>query len=458
MATIKFLLQGKKDPANIVVLLSLGRGKQFKRLTGKEISPSNWKVDQPSKDKKVIGRAGMPKQTDVDLKNLHTDLDAFRVELRKLVNDALQNGEFIDGGWLESAIDKINDTRPVEDLDLLTNIVQKRIENAELGTEPLSINRIKGYKTFLSVIKRYEQEGLKGRKIVVRNIDKTFGQAFIKWLLDQGYSIGYTAKNIDNLKAICNYAESEGIEVSPMLKHINPPQQKKKEREEEKPIIYLSEEEQQRIKDLNLVSPALENARKWLLLGCVIGQRGSDLLEVTEDKIVDAEGMKLLEITQKKTDKQVSIPLLPQAVEVLEQGMPYKISIQKFNFYIKKLCKKAGINEPTHGAKRPSSKDKEGVKKETGRKILPSVKGVYPKYELIGSHVCRRSFATNFYGKMPTAILIGITGHSTEAMFLNYIGKKPRDKAKLMMEYFTKLQKKETKTTSLEVIKNVASK
>ncbi|RUA18765.1 MAG: hypothetical protein DSY83_01530, partial [Flavobacteriia bacterium] len=233
MATIKFLLQGKKDPANIVVLLSLGRGKQFKRLTGKEISPSNWKVDQPSKDKKVIGRAGMPKQTDVDLKNLHTDLDAFRVELRKLVNDALQNGEFIDGGWLESAIDKINDTRPVEDLDLLTNIVQKRIENAELGTEPLSINRIKGYKTFLSVIKRYEQEGLKGRKIVVRNIDKTFGQAFIKWLLDQGYSIGYTAKNIDNLKAICNYAESEGIEVSPMLKHINPPQQKKKEREEE---------------------------------------------------------------------------------------------------------------------------------------------------------------------------------------------------------------------------------
>ncbi|WP_420398680.1 phage integrase SAM-like domain-containing protein [Flagellimonas sp.] len=452
MASIKFLLQGKNDPANIVVLLSLGRGKQFKRLTGKEVSLSNWKVEQKTDDKKVVGRAGMPKQRNVELKNLHTELEAFKVNLRRLLNKALEQGEFINGGWLESAISKINNRNPIEEVDLLTNVIKKRIENAEIGIERLSTNRIKGYKTFLSVINRYEKEGLDGRKVVVRNIDKAFGQTFIRWLLDEGYSIGYAAKNIDNLKAICNYAESEGLQVSPMLKYIKPPQQRKIEREEEKPIIYLSEEEQVTIKELKLSSPALENARKWLLFGCVIGQRGGDLLDITHDNIVIADGMTLLEITQKKTDKQVSIPLLPQAIEIVEQGLPYKISIQKFNQYIKKLCELAGINELTPGAIRPSRE--EGQFKDSERKILPSVKGSYPKYQLIGSHVCRRSFATNFYGKIPTSILIGITGHSTETMFLNYIGKRPRDKAKLMMEYFNSLKKDENPLVPFKIVKN----
>lgn len=455
MATIKFLLQGKKDPANIVVLLSLGRGKQFKRLTGKEISPSNWKVDQPSKDKKVIGRAGMPKQTDVELKNLHTDLEAFRVELRKLVNEAVQRAEDVNGGWLETAIDKINDTRPVEDLDLLTNILSKRIKNEENGKGKLSVNRIKGLKTFRTVIHRYEKEGLKGRKIVIRHIDKDFGDSFIEWLLGKGYSVGYTAKNIDNLKAICNYAEKKGVQVSPRLKYIESPKQDKNEYEEEKPIVILSEQEQEKIKELKLVSPALENARKWLLLGCMIGQRGGDLLNITEDDIVEVDGRKLIEIRQIKTKKNVSIPVLPQALQVIESGIPYKISIQKFNQYIKDLCRLAEIDEPTPGSIRPSQTEEEIAK--TGRRVLPSVKGVYPKYQLIGSHVCRRSFATNFYGKIPTALLIGITGHSTESMFLKYINKAPREKALEMFKKYEKLKEKAKNKSSLKVVKGASN-
>lgn len=43
--------------------------------------------------------------------------------------------------------------------------------------------------------------------------------------------------------------------------------------------------------------------------------------------------------------------------------------------------------------------------------------------------ICRRSFTTNFYAKekYPTPLLMNITSHSTEKMFLNYIGKKPID-------------------------------
>jgi len=111
--------------------------------------------------------------------------------------------------------------------------------------------------------------------------------------------------------------------------------------------------------------------------------------------------------------------------------LPYKISLQKFNNHLKDLCKEAEIDQPTKGRKR---------NKETNL----MQEGVYPKYELIGSHVCRRSFATNYYGKIPTPILIGITGHSTERMFLKYIGKIALDNAKQMYEYVNKLREQES--------------
>jgi integrase len=45
-----------------------------------------------------------------------------------------------------------------------------------------------------------------------------------------------------------------------------------------------------------------------------------------------------------------------------------------------------------------------------------------PKYELITSHTMRRSFATNYFGKIETPLLMNITGHSKESTFLTYIG------------------------------------
>ena len=55
--------------------------------------------------------------------------------------------------------------------------------------------------------------------------------------------------------------------------------------------------------------------------------------------------------------------------------------------------------------------------------------GMYPKYELITSHTMRRSFATNYFGKIETPILMEITGHSRESTFLSYIGEKPNKDA-----------------------------
>ena len=49
-------------------------------------------------------------------------------------------------------------------------------------------------------------------------------------------------------------------------------------------------------------------------------------------------------------------------------------------------------------------------------------KTIAPKYKFVSTHIMRRSFATNYYGKIETPILMHITGHTKESTFLSYIG------------------------------------
>ena len=62
----------------------------------------------------------------------------------------------------------------------------------------------------------------------------------------------------------------------------------------------------------------------------------------------------------------------------------------------------------------------------SGYKLCPKTRrkrlGTHPKSSLISSHDLRRSFATNYFGKIETPILMQITGHSKESTFLSYIG------------------------------------
>jgi len=81
-----------------------------------------------------------------------------------------------------------------------------------------------------------------------------------------------------------------------------------------------------------------------------------------------------------------------------------------------------------------------------GYKFKPNTKrkelGLFPKYSVIASHDFRRSFATNFFGKVPTPILMNMTGHTREATFMSYIGRDPnRDAfADSFMEGLQKLE------------------
>ena len=127
----------------------------------------------------------------------------------------------------------------------------------------------------------------------------------------------------------------------------------------------------------------------------------------------------------------MTIPVHPKVTEILNKrnGMfPYAISDQKYNDYIKTVCELAEITQMVIGSKLIETAPESG--------IFRKVKGTYRKCDLVTSHIGRRSFASNFYGSIPTSLLINITGHSTETMFLTYIGKSNKDLAKETHKYF----------------------
>lgn len=433
MATLKFILQSKGENSNIYARYSLGRGKLFFRKTGFVIDYKDWNK-----------KKGQAIQRNDTLKNINSKLDKLAVFINDAFNASVSGGIIITGEWLQLQIDVYNNKIQVVELDVLTNYIQKYIDDApykqnqkkELG---LSAGRISNIKLFKSTISRYQEEKFGGKSILIKNIDLKFIEEYKFWLFSKGYSTNYVGKNIANIRTICLDASKNDIETSSQIKNIKglseskPPEQ----------IVYLSEEEQEQIKNTELKREALKNARKWLLLGCLIGQRGGDLLSITDKNVKDINGIKIIELKQQKTGKLVAIPLLPEALELLECGFPYKISLTKFNEYLKDVCEEAGIIKPTIGRKKENNNS-------------PTIKKEFKKYELISSHVCRRSFATNFYGRIPTPILMNITAHGTEKVFLKYIGKTTYDNAYQMLEYFSKLAPR-AKKAQMEVIHNTGT-
>ena len=120
-----------------------------------------------------------------------------------------------------------------------------------------------------------------------------------------------------------------------------------------------------------------------------------------------------IKFIQKKTGKEMQLPLAEEVLEILRKhngDFPTYMNDQKYNRLIKEVCKLAGFTQQVKGAL---------INKETKRKE----EGEYPKWQLVSSHIGRRSFASNNYGILPTPLVMYATGHTTEQMLLKYLQK-----------------------------------
>lgn len=408
MATIKFLLQSNSKNAQIYVRFRSGRAFDLKAKTGFCIDYDLWNE-----------KIGYPKtglKDEINKKkcsSIQSNLKDFESRLDKAFNDCT-NKILIDKQWLNDFINP-----PQQATEITDKLIPFIDYYNEIKAKDIKSGTLKRNKSTRNLILKFQTDNK--ADFLIKDIDTNFILKFEQYCIKQKYALNYVARAVKYLKTICFNARVNDIEISSKVDLIKPKMEKVDK-------IYLTTEELETISKKVFDTESLDNARDWLLISCETGQRVSDFMRFTKEMIRHENKKALIEFTQVKTNKIMTVPLSKKVLKILKKrggNFPYSISDQKYNDYIKDVCKLAEINEKVKGS------IIEVTKKEKRKKS-----GTYEKWELVSSHIGRRSFATNNYGKIPTSLLISATGHSTEKMFLEYIGKSDTQKALQLAEYF----------------------
>lgn len=258
---------------------------------------------------------------------------------------------------------------------------------------------------------------------------KKFDAQFTEWC----YSVKHYKQNTiyatyGVLKPLLNAASVEGFKVPETYKSL-------KGKCNDVDSVYLTEDEIERIYKLDIrklmeegeidEKSTIEVTRDLFVVSCWTGLRRSDInnLEKATFDIVN----KTISITAEKTKKQIVIPMHPFVIELWHkyQGhFPHLRDINRTNVHLRECARHAKIEGEVRIVE-----NRGGIVKTL----------IYKKYQLVGMHTGRRSFATNmFKRRFPTIAIMKFTGHTTESNFLKYIKITPEENAALIANEFFK--------------------
>ncbi len=370
--------------------------------TGFEISPEHWNpLTQSLKEK-----AG-----DLYCKNysvINAELSILLANFKSFIATAIKRKipptiKYVNDHFNEYLVKKDETTKEVP--EKLVTLYDHIKDYIMLKKPNVAVDTTKDYWALIKHLKQYEKA--RNIKLDFSSFDYLFYEDFVNFLYyetlkpdgGKGLVTNGVGKQIKNLKAFLrdrmrkNYCAT--IDLSSY-----------KGLSEEVDRIYLSWDEISMIYRLDLANyPELIPARDLLVLGCLLGLRFSDLSRITPDNMIDG----FLRIRQKKVRKIVQIPILNETEEILKKYNWYspKLNLYEFNRLLKDLGKVAGLHSSF-----------EMTYYKHGREYVVRKK----KYELLASHVCRRSFCTNEYlAGTDIHLIMRISGHKTERAFLTYL-------------------------------------
>ena len=292
--------------------------------------------------------------------------------------------------------------------------IQQYISNRK---ETICHSTHKRYKVFFHLIERFE--GYTMKRLYVDTLDADFISDFIHFGKEEKYSANTVYRTIHFVKTILNFVERKGIRTAVRELEVRREKQHKE-------MITLTENEIKQIEQTK-VPKELQPAKDWLLISCYTGQRFSDFMNFQNEQMRNIQGKKCLCFVQKKTKKEIILPLHPTVLHTIERNsnsFPKQMAIQNYNSQIREVAKLSKLNDIVRARKRIGFRSRD-VETE--------------KWTALSSHIGRRSFATNFYGKIPTPLLMEATGHTTENVFLKYINPVDENRVISLSNYFNKI-------------------
>ncbi len=427
MATIKFILQSSRDHAPIYVRFKDGRTIDIKRKTRETIDPEFWnsKTGKPKNVKSA--NAATLKQID-ELRSSLVEIETFILRYFRKRTDV----DIINGDWLDEVVSAYyTGGRRTEHLDYIENYLEHYLAVI------LPFRKYKGQpithrtrQKHITIVTKF-QEFLKTeeKRLKVSDYNLAVGNRFVTFLREQNLNDNTVGKYLKYTKTIFKDAKMENLTVHDQLDEI-------KGFTVETPTHIVTVDELKVIQELQDLGEKQEIARDWFVIGCYTGQRVADFFAMDKKKIMVINGNRYINLSQQKTRTPVLVPISKEVEAILQKRggeFPPLFSenvgsaVALFNGHLETVCKLAGIDRLEYGRRYDN----------VGKKY---VFGYYPFYELVSSHVCRRTFATMYYGKLPTVVIMSVTGHKTEREFLGYIGIDNATLSQQMHAYWEQLE------------------
>lgn len=270
------------------------------------------------------------------------------------------------------------------------------------------------------------------------DISDDFLNAFIRHLINEkNLSNPYIVKLIKNFKTFLNWATKKGFNKNLAYKDFDP-KLKGVSTSDKANILALSIEEYNHLFNLPIESPCLQRVRDIFCFCAATTLRYSDVNNLKWSNVKEDA----IEIVTIKTDDPLVIDLNDYSRALIDKYRPFQdvskngkvfpvISNQKYNDYIKELGKLAGFDQPTTKV----------IFKGSER-----IERTVPKYELLTSHVARKTAVTILlYLGVPAEVVMAWTGHADSKMLEKYYKFNNKQKA-AQMQKFNVISKVTTKT------------
>ena len=483
MAKINFLYRGKKETGKLSIRLIHSKEIDIRISTPITSKKEYWfkrttKTDNNGKKttKTVHKKLNELTNSDGKQKNHKTLLETIETDILNAFSEDYNNGVSITPDWLKNQIDE--HTEILDTKKKIKELVDKQkaaqAEEAQLKALIKSENllltaiekmfikyatndrELKKYKVTHSLITKYQEHTKK--KITTQEVGQAFADLFKNWaLLDMKYSKSYINAQLKKMRSSVLYAyqndELDIIKISKTLTSFSFFKIEKKD----KIVITLNYDELDKIDRKTIEDPQLLDAKKAILIGCETGLRYSDMNKLIDANIKNVNGVNYWKFRTEKTDTIVQITITDRITYLINKyGLPktnYPNNGVKLNKDIKKVCELAKINEKIKGSKAKAIVI-------NGKKEIRNTTEHHSKHELITTRTFRRSFATNYYGKIDTSLIRGITGHSTETQLRAYINVDDETnvlRSKEQIDKFHEKRAKDKKETQFTVIKNASN-
>jgi len=265
-----------------------------------------------------------------------------------------------------------------------------------------------------------------GKDIKFDDVNRIFREEFLRWSYSEprNHSQNTAAKNIQMIIQAMRDSYRNNLHTNTIIED---PKFKVKRVKTSK--IALTEDEVQRLYDFDFSKNLrLDKTRDLFLISCYSSLRISDFKRIEPDNLVMMDGDYYLNMITDKTKEEVYIPVNENLLTILKK-YDYKspiLSDQRFNEYIKEVCREVGINSKVM---------------KLYNKAGASITEFVDKSTLVSAHTGRRTWASFKYSQgFPILLLMQCTGHMKESTFLKYIGISKKEQAKALMRQMKERQ------------------